>query len=64
MRRVQFRMPLPADVPHAVKKLVNLPAETAATLVARVGSSDGLMVHRSRLGESVLFCCVMCCEAR
>lgn len=44
MRRLQFRMPVPADVPQAVKKLAKVPNETACTLLSRIGSSDGLVV--------------------
>lgn len=44
VRRVRFQMPVPADVPKAVKSLVQLPPETAVTLLARLGSNDDVVV--------------------
>lgn len=40
VRRLQFRMPLPDEVPRAVQKLVSMPKETAVTLLARLCNSD------------------------
>lgn len=39
MRRLRFRMPVPTDVPQAVKRLVKLPDTTKVTFLARLGCS-------------------------
>mmetsp|Transcript_47626 Transcript_47626/g.92113 ORF Transcript_47626/g.92113 Transcript_47626/m.92113 type:complete len:562 (-) Transcript_47626:8-1693(-) len=44
MRRLRFQMPLPEDVPSAVKRLVSLPDTSLVTLLARVGSTDEKVV--------------------
>jgi len=45
MRRLRFVMPVPADVPNAVKKLIKLPSHSTVTMLARLGgSADRLLL--------------------
>jgi len=44
MRRLRFRMPVPTDVPQAVKRLVNLPDTTKVTFLARLGCSPDKVI--------------------
>jgi len=43
-RRLRFRMPVPADVPQAVKRLVSLPETTHVTFLARLGCSANKII--------------------
>eukprot|EP00928_Gymnodinium_smaydae_P011058 TRINITY_DN14134_c0_g1_i1.p1 TRINITY_DN14134_c0_g1~~TRINITY_DN14134_c0_g1_i1.p1 ORF type:complete len:510 (+),score=56.66 TRINITY_DN14134_c0_g1_i1:39-1532(+) len=61
VRRLRFKMPLPDDVPSAVKRLVKVPDATSATLLARLGRGDRKLVlvtecctHEAPFGEN--FC--------
>lgn len=44
MRRMRFKMPVPSDVPAAVKKIISLPPWTTATHLSRLGYSEDQIV--------------------
>jgi hypothetical protein len=44
VRRLRFRMPVPADVPQSVKRLISLPETSQVTLLARLGCSSDRVV--------------------
>merc|ERR1711915_499632 len=44
VRRLSFRMPLPDDIPKAVKMLVNLPETTAVDVLYRMAFNASCMV--------------------
>jgi hypothetical protein len=56
VRRLQFQMPVPADVPSAVKRLISLPEETRVTLLARIGTSDdGVVLLQEIVSHDVAY---------
>lgn len=55
-RRLRFRMPLPADIPQAVKKLVSLPETTQVTFLARLGcSADKIILVQEACSHDVTY---------
>merc|ERR1711871_1481723 len=44
VRRLQFRMPVPQDVPKAIARLISLPKDSAMTVVGKMSSEEGELV--------------------